>query len=225
MRFKDTLTCPIGHKIEMSFNNFKTGFRCKICSGNIIHSPQYVFDYYKKYGYTLKSIYKGNKIKDELICPKGHTISISFHNFKNHNRRCGVCFLENNIGENHISYKSDRTRSMRSGYLQFRSSELYRLSDDPLYNNYIKSQVIAKNSNKNHIKSNYTVDHIYPRIAFVDNNLDNLYDKKIIKEIANTRENLRILTKSENSAKSGKYNQEEFMNWFTNKLILYLMRI
>lgn len=275
---KDTLTCPEGHKIEIRFNNFKTGSRCSICSGNAKLSHEFVFNYYKSYGYILKSTYtncmitdnlicplghdvrikfnnfknnntrcitcSGNEkhshedvhnyysnekyimnsiylnsyTKDSLTCPKGHNIKISFNNFKNHNRRCRQCYLETNKGELHSRYKKDRTRKKRTGYLRFNLNNIKILKDEPLYNEYINSKIEAKDSNYIWNKTSYTVDHIFPRIAFIDNNLDIQYGEVFIKEICNSRDNLRIIHQKENGSKGGNYNQEEFMKWFKNKI-------
>lgn len=217
---KDKLSCPIGHEIEMTFSNFKQGKRCSICSGNKKLTQRFVFDYYAKYNYTLKSIYKNYMNKDELICPVGHEIKMKFNNFKQ-GSRCRKCYELNNIGENHPTYKKDRTRQSRSEYLKFNRTKIYILVDEPLYKNYIQSQNKAKISDKNWDRTEYTVDHIQPRIAFIDNNLDILYDKKLIKEICNSRDNLRIISQKDNGSKLGKYNQEEFINWFNQKLEKY----
>ena len=58
-------------------------------------------------------------------------------------------------------------------------------------------------------------------MSFIDNNLDEIYDKKIVKDICNLRENLRIILKKDNINKFSKYNQEEFINWFNKKLEEY----
>ena len=58
-------------------------------------------------------------------------------------------------------------------------------------------------------------------MAFIDNNLDKIYDVKIIKEICNSKDNLRIVNNKENKSKYNKYNQEEFINWFNQKLEKY----
>ena len=275
---KDKLTCPVGHEIEMTFGNFKTGYRCGKCFGSEKFSHEYVSNYYKNENYTMKSIYNGGNNKDSLICPNGHEIKMLFNNFKNNNsrclkcsgkeqysneyvenfiksegwikistvyknnktklelicpnghvqfktfesfkkgKRCKQCYFENNIGENHPKFKEDRTRTIRVKYLQFDLNKLYILQDDPLYDIYIQSQMEAKlQSTKDWSRTEYNVDHIFPRIAFIDNNLDKIYNQTIVKEICNMRENLRIISKNENGSKSGKYNQEEFIEWFINK--------
>jgi hypothetical protein len=88
---KDSLTCPVGHNIEMTFNNFKNhNSRCYKCAGNENHSQEYVYNYYKENNYIMNSIYKNNHTKDRLICPVGHDIEISFGNFQQGNR-CLIC--------------------------------------------------------------------------------------------------------------------------------------
>lgn len=216
---KDDVICPKGHEIKIRFNNFKhNSHRCNICSNNVKYSHEFVYSYYKENYYIMNSIYNGNKTKDKLTCPVGHKIEISFHNFKNHNRRCGKCFLENNKCENHRAYNKDRTRKRRIYYLGFSIINIDLLKDDPNYTNYLLSQKEAKESDKNWDRTNYAIDHIFPRIAFIDNNLDNIYGETLIKELCNSRDNLRIILKEENGSKGGKYDREEFMKWFENKI-------
>jgi hypothetical protein len=218
---KNNLICPEGHNIEMIFNSFKTGYRCSKCAGVKKLDHDYVKKYYKDNNYELKSIYTNNRSKDRLICPEGHEIEMTFNNFKNQNRRCRICYLENNIGESHTRYNKDRTRRIRSNYLQFDLKKINILKDEPLYESYLLSQQEAKDSDKDWDTTKYSVDHIFPRIAFIDSNLDNLYNLTVIKEICNSRDNLRIILKEENGSKGGKYNQEEFINWFNKKLEEY----
>jgi hypothetical protein len=105
--------------------------------------------------------------------------------------------------------KKDRTISYRRRYLLTNKSDINTLKDDPNYETYLINKI------------KYSIDHIYPRVAFIDNNLDKEYNSKIVKQICNLRENLRIIPMNENKSKSGKYNQEEFMNWFNNKIKEY----
>ena len=217
MKYKDKLTCPVGHKIEMSFNSFRQGKRCFKCFGSEKNSHDYVFEFYANEQYIMHNIYINALTKDQLTCPVGHEIKITFNKFQL-GGRCRICYLENNRGENHPSYnKEDRTRRIRTNYLSFDLKKLHVLQDDPNYNNYIQSQNEAKLSDNVWSRTEYHIDHIFPRIAFIDNNLDKLYNQTIIKEICNLRENLRIVHQKENGSKSGKYNNDEFMNWFNQK--------
>jgi hypothetical protein len=209
---KDQLICPVGHEINMKFNSFQRGLRCLICSGKEKLSNEYVENYYKKYNYILNSIYKGNKNKDILTCPQGHNITMKFNTFQQ-GSRCIKCYKNNNFGENHPNFNPDRTIKSRTKYLSFDLKKINMLNDDPNYNNYLLK------------KEDYNIDHIFPRVAFIDNNLDNIYSNKIIKELCNFRDNLRIIQKEDNKSKAGKYNQCEFLAWFENKLIIKLMNI
>lgn len=216
---KDKLTCPVGHEILISFDTFKNKkTRCAICAGVKQLSQDFVSNYYCKYNYILKSTYKNSANHDSLVCPVGHEIKMTFSNFKNNGYRCNICYRENNFGENHPNYNPDRTRKKRALNLSFNHYKINILHDDPNYHNYLNSRKNAKKSKKIWAKSEYTIDHIYPRIAFIDNDLDEIYDRRIIKKICNLRENLRIIPKLDNMVKSSKYNQEEFMEWFNNKL-------
>ena len=220
-RTKDFLTCPVGHNIEITFNGFKSGNRCFKCFGSNKYSQEFVDNYIKSFGWTNDSIYINNWTKMKLKCPSNHIVQMSFDNFKNSEHRCQKCFYKNNTGSNNCQYKKDRTRQKRSEYLKFDRRKISILNNDPNYNNYIQSQKEARLTDQYWDKTIYSIDHIFPRIAFIDNNLDVIYGDIFIKEICNLRENLRIITKEDNGSKGGKYNQEEFMKWFNlNKIIL-----
>ena len=207
---KDNITCPVGHNINIKFNNFKNmNQRCSICEGNIKYTHKFVKLYLESLNYILLSEeYNNNKQKIIIRCEQGHIYKTNFDNFKNKEARCRTCYEINNRGEAHKSYNKDRTRKGRLKYLSF---DLYKsniLKDDLNFNDYL----INKNL--------YEIDHIFPRVAFIDNEFDKIYGEELCKKIANKRNNLRIIDQKYNSSKGGKYNQEEFMNWFTNELIL-----
>ena len=220
--FKDKVTCPEGHDIKMSFNGFKNqNKRCLICSGKEQHSQEYIYNYYKEYNYILNSIYNGCKNKDKVICSEGHNIEIKFDDFKQ-GHRCKICYFENKRGKNHPNYNKDRTRLRRANSLSFDLKNIEILKDDPLYVEYLVSYNEAKEKRLNgeyHSKSKMVVDHIFPRIAIINNNLDIIYEMNLCQKIINLRENLRIISHEHNGFKGGKYNKEEFMNWFNDKLI------
>lgn len=216
----DDLICPIGHKIKISFGNFQQGIRCRECYFLRRRCTQEsVKEYYKKYGYILKTEYKGNKNKDTIICPFNHEIKITYDSFKR-GTRCIECYHQNNYAENHPRWNRDRTIYKRSEQLRFNHRKIKILSNDPNYNNLLNNKNLAKIYKTNHqgIRNIYEIDHIFPRKSFIDNDLDNIYDPLLIKNICNLRENLQIIHRTDNQSKSGKYNQEEFMNWFNSKL-------
>lgn len=209
MNFK----CSCGNTSSISFSNFKRGDRCKDCSNkNKSKSKTYNISKIKKYfldnNYELLSdVYNGSKVKLTVKCPENHIYEVRYNDFQQ-DRRCRECYLNNNKwGDDNPNWNSDRTRVSRLKYLCFDLRKINILNDDPNYNNYLTD------------KSIYSIDHIFPRVAFIDNSLDTVYNNTIIKKICNLRENLQIISKSENSSKSGKYNQEDFITWFENKLI------
>jgi hypothetical protein len=65
----------------------------------------------------------------------------------------------------------------------------------------------------------YEIDHIFPRIAFIDNDIDFDYNIIIVKYIANLTENIQIILKEENSNKNGSYTKSDFIKWFNKKLL------
>jgi hypothetical protein len=219
---KDELRCPKGHKVDMLFTNFyNKGCRCLKCSGSEKFDHEFVFNEYAKEGYIMKNIYKNCDTPDELLCPRKHDVQARFSYFRRGDR-CRFCKYENIQGENHPKFNPDRTRVRRCAYLSFNLNKIQILRDDPNYDLYLSSYNEAEFQRKltgnKYIKSIMSVDHILPRVAFIDNNLDEIYDKKVIKKICNLRENLRIIPKEENGTKSGKYNQDEFMKWFMSKI-------
>ena len=69
-------------------------------------SKQNNFDDIKKFfqleGYTVVSeIYKNSNLKLDVVCPKGHNISISYSNFKQ-GRRCAKCSRRSKPDVNYV---------------------------------------------------------------------------------------------------------------------------
>ena len=185
--------------------------RCAECKGLKKLSFAYIKSEIEKDGSTLLSTeYKNAQTKLDIQCPNNHIYSLKWNHIKS-GHRCHICFTDKHTGKNHSRYNPDRTRRRRSHLLSFNLKNINILSDDPNFNNYLEEK--TKNT-----KNMYDVDHIFPRTAFIDNNLDLIYDIKIIKEICNSRDNLRIINNKENKSKSSKYNQQEFLNWFNQKL-------
>ena len=211
------------------WNNFKSDSRCPKCAGNIKYTIKEIKEFSLLDGTQCISDeedYNNKYSKLKFICPKCFQIyKTCFDSFKNQSSRCQQCWFDFNRGKNNCNFKKDRTRRERTNSLNFNHNKLNILKDDPNYKNHIQSKKEAKLSDKLHDRSKYTVDHIFPKIAFIDNNLDKIYELKIIQKICNLRKNIRIILQEENRDKWYKYNREEFMNWFQNELIIYLMRI
>ena len=194
---KDKITCPIGHNIEIRFNDFQQGVRCnicciKICSEKRKHSQEYIYKYYKKFDYILKSIYKGNKNKDQLICPVGHETEMIFHNFQK-GHRCNICYKENNICTNHPRFNHNREEiPLNKRLRQTREKDwiINNMKDDPNYEDFLNNQ------------NNYELVHIIPISLFCEIYTKYNINESEIKNIINQRNNLQLLTWEENNKKS-----------------------
>lgn len=208
---KLSMSCNKGHNFSMTFITFKKGHRCAECKGLKKLDYNFIKSEIENDGSTLLSkVYVNAQTKLEIKCPNDHIYSLKWNHIKS-GHRCYKCFQENNIGENHSRYNPDRTRRRRSHLLSFNLKNIKVLNDDINYINYLEQQFIDT-------KNVYDVDHIFPRMAFIDNNLDLIYGTQLIKEICNSRDNLRIILKEENLSKHAKYDQNEFMNWFNTKI-------
>jgi len=83
--------CPKGHKHNIKFNSWRTGYRCAYCSGNAKPTIEFIFKAFKKDGYILLTQkYKNNKSKLYYICPKGHVGNIAWQEW-NKGCRCLEC--------------------------------------------------------------------------------------------------------------------------------------
>lgn len=212
-KIKLNLICDYGHNVSIRWNDFHQGHRCSECKKLKRYDINYIKEFISTFGYTcISDTYINCMSKLTIRCDKNHIFKIRFNDFQQ-GKRCRLCFIDSNTGEGNPNWNGDRTRKIRSGRLSFDTRNHKYLKYDLNYHNYINNKKL------------YNIDHIFPRIAFIDNNLDELYDKKLIREICNSIDNLKIILKKDNESKGGKYNQEEFMKWFTNKLILKLMNI
>ncbi|MBV5347925.1 hypothetical protein JZU46_06905, partial [bacterium] len=83
--------CPEGHEHTMTWTNFKTGYRCPSCAGNIKLTYNYVKDFIEKEGYILLSdTYVNARTKLTYICPEGHIQETTFDCFRR-GHRCRKC--------------------------------------------------------------------------------------------------------------------------------------
>lgn len=211
------LLCPNEHIYRVKFSAFKySGHRCgECCTNNQKKEYENVKNTIESVpGYILKSTeYKNIKSKLVVMCPKGHEYTVSFYSFGTLGSRCAECYYKSMCGEGHPRYKNYEDKSHRLMYLHLEKNKIHKiLHDDPNYENYKK---LIKDKTGRNI---YSVDHIFPKIAFIDNDLDKLYKPDVIKEICNLRENLRIILNKDNNSKNGKYDQKEFMKWFGEKI-------
>lgn len=98
------IKCPKGHIFQMSFNNFKKGQRCPICSrenqnripknpNNKKHSQKYIEELVEARGYKLLEPYVNKRTKLKLTCPNGHYHEIRLDSFQN-GSGCKQCMKE-----------------------------------------------------------------------------------------------------------------------------------
>lgn len=165
----------------------------------------------KKYNIICTSeIYEGYRKKLKFICTNGHL----YYNRPDRFKSCIECFKKNmsltRSGENHHNFNSNREKVNSNRKLRRKKSKewiIKNMKDDPNYNDYLINP------------RNYVVDHIFPIYAFSKILSEKIYTEKIIKKIANKRDNLQLLTVEENFSKFKNYNENEFNMWFKNKII------
>lgn len=89
-RQKLRFICPNGHKYSITWDSWRSGHRCAICSGKIV-TPKQVKDAFKAEGYTLETPYRWqNTQKLRYTCDKGHSHETTWAYFQDGNR-CPTC--------------------------------------------------------------------------------------------------------------------------------------
>ena len=84
--------CSKGHRHDITWGNWYTGYRCPTCAGQTSPTIEFVKQKFYDEGYTLLStIYKNTHTKLDYICPVGHKHKISWDDFKK-GYRCFYCF-------------------------------------------------------------------------------------------------------------------------------------
>jgi len=101
--------CPNNHRRYMTSGNWRSGYRCAECSGNIRHTIEYVRDSFAKEGYKLLSEkYINQKQKLFFECPFGHQHSITWSDWST-GYRCRTCYAIKISGSgNHAWCGGDR---------------------------------------------------------------------------------------------------------------------
>lgn len=206
--------CNCGNINKGEYHDFIRTKGCRTCE-SIKRSKSNKTPYeticneFKKLNCTLltpECDYIGVRTTADYICECGNKNKIIINNFLR-GSRCRSCGYKKNEGEGNPVWQKDRTRRKRSNTLQFNKKNINILYDDPNYNDILKTP------------EKYHIDHVFPRIAFIDNNLDTIYDHALIRKICNSRDNLKIIPRLENESKAGKYIQEDFIKWFNLKIL------
>ncbi len=104
--------CPNGHRHKMQIIAFRRGNNCPTCAIEIIKKKlrkpinEIVLSFQKE-GYALltpTSEYKNANQKLKVQCPRGHIYHVRWRMW-NSGRRCRNCFIEDNVGSNHYSWR------------------------------------------------------------------------------------------------------------------------
>jgi len=84
--------CSNGHIHDMYYYNWRRGYRCPTCAGNVKKSYTYIKNAIESEGYKLLSKkYINNKSKLNLICPNNHLYKVSWDEWNRLNSRCPRC--------------------------------------------------------------------------------------------------------------------------------------
>jgi len=184
--------CKHGHENLVSFRDLmKSIYKCSTCAdiemGNKIRlSYDYVYNYFKQYKYKLLSkTYEYAILPLEVICPEGHTTSISFDKFRS-GHRCWVCYINNNRGENHPNWMGGISKinlSIRATpeYIEWRNA-VFKKDDYTCQVCGEKSKIL----NAHHI-NNFSD---YPELRFNINNGITICEKHHLQSFKNAFHNL-----------------------------------
>ena len=83
--------CPNGHEHSITWNNWKTGYRCAYCASNVKLTIEFIRSEFEKEDYSLLTMkYINSYQKLDYICPHGHKYVISWNKWKS-GRRCSIC--------------------------------------------------------------------------------------------------------------------------------------
>jgi hypothetical protein len=226
------IICPNKHICNMTFINFKRGHRCIECAGNRKKSIDAVQTIFKDAGCKLISTeYCGNKQPLTYICSCGNESKISLNSFQRGNR-CRLCANKKisirNSKERHYRYNPDRNQLKLNKKIRNLSQDLIRScinltgqqkhtkTEELLkYTRFEFLTYIQKDDNFENWKKdsyNWHIDHIWPKIAFINEGITDL-------SIINSLDNLRIISKNDNLSKGDKYDKNKFLEYLRNKNI------
>lgn len=93
------IQCPQKHIFEMSYSNFKRGYRCSSCFGNKKLTIENIKKYIESFGYKLLSNnYKNAITKLKIQCSIGHSFEMSYNCFQK-GQRCPVCLATQTVSK------------------------------------------------------------------------------------------------------------------------------
>ena len=221
--------CSCGNISKISFADFSSGKRCRICKYNktankLKFDYDYVRNYFEEHGCELlDKEYKNARTPLRYKCSCGNESKIVFYSFKVGNR-CKDCGIRKNTGENSSCWRPDREQLKLELKFRRKCYELLQRSLETTnqkknsrtasilgYSWQELKEHVENHSNYNKVKDGeWHLDHIFPIKAFIDHNV---WDIKII----NALDNLQPLEAKENLSKNDSYIKEDFINYLKRK--------
>jgi len=161
--------CSEGHEYETSWNNFKSGSRCKKCANKKSRTQfKEIIKFVENEGYELLSKeedYKNQLSKLKIKCPKNHNYITTWLNFKSGNR-CRECYEKRRLGTYHSQETIKNMRLSAIQRIESRNGQIfpnYNLEGCKMIDEYGKENGYnfqhAENGGEYHIKElGYWVD-------------------------------------------------------------------
>lgn len=242
--------CECGNISYISFSNFRLGKRCRNCLSRRISFSKRLSDIYIRDLFTLNNcvllssyINKLKKVKFQCSCKKLSEITIlRFEKIKKcnicyknelidcrkkHKKNTVVTYKERPKGKNHFAWKEDREKIKLRKLIVKKSCSMLRRSlvkfeqhkKDSLYSilGYTSEDLIRRLESfpewEDLKEGNWHLDHIYPITAFIDFGITDL-------KIINGLDNLQPLSQFDNISKGGRYDQNKFKIWISNKIYI-----
>jgi hypothetical protein len=109
-RQKLEVICPSGHITDCTFDNFRSGFRCKHCAKNVKHNIEFIREQFEKEGYELiTKHYVNSKQKLKYMCTLGHIHEITWTDWYNGGYRCPTCWAISICGSGNNQWKGGKS--------------------------------------------------------------------------------------------------------------------
>lgn len=166
------ISCGEHKPYEVIFDNFTRGKRCPYCSGLKKLTYDEVKIYIESFGYKLiSSEYLNNRTKLDMICEKGHNISMRFDNFKS-GKRCSYCSNNVKLTQSQVdklitssNYKLlSEYKSMHEPIvIQCDNGHIYKTSLNSFKNNGCRCPICTKSKGEIKISSilnRYNIEYI-----------------------------------------------------------------
>ena len=220
--------CSCGRTSTITYGSFKRGSKCLGCSGKRKLDFEFVKSYFEKSGCKLlETEYKDAFHPIQYICSCGNEDETFWNNFQQ-GRRCQKCRYTRSSdklsGSKNYGWIKDRDAlklrrqiTRRAGSMLrslFRRTGKKKNSRTELILGYkykdLQTHLTCHSNWATVSLGEWHIDHIYPVSAFLSKGIT---DFKLI----NCLENLRPLSKHDNSPKNNKHDKRAFEEWLTSK--------